>query len=92
MIFKVINDEHNRIVGMNLTIDAARKLAKKLNTNNKTDIFTINSQFDPPHRNGEEISEVIKREIKELLTDMINQHPNDASLGAAIRKYNNNTK
>jgi hypothetical protein len=84
---------------MNLTIDAARELAKKLNTNNKTDIFTINSQFDAgthefmlgPHRNGEEISEVIKREIKELLTDMINQYPNDASLGAAIRIYNQNT-
>jgi len=88
MKFKVINEEHNRIVGMNLAIDAARELAKKLNTNNKTDIFTINSQFDPPHRNGEEISEVIKREIKELLTNMIKKHPNDASLGAEIRKYN----
>ena len=86
MKFKVINEEHNRIVGMNLTIDAARKLAKKLNTNNKTDVFTINSQFDPPHRNGEEISEVIKREIKEFLTKMINKYPNDASLGAEIRK------
>ena len=86
MIFKVINDENKRAVATGLTIDAARKLAKKLNTNNKTDVFTINSQFDPPHRNGEEISEVIKREIKEFLTKMINKYPNDATLGAEIRK------
>ena len=100
MKFKVINEEHNRIVGMNLTIDAARELAKKLNTNNKTDIFTINSQLDKPYRaefissakrvahNGEEISEVIKREIKEFLDKMMKKYPNDATLGAEIRKYN----
>ena len=92
MIFKVINDENKRAVATGLTIDVARKIARSYNSKHKTDIFTISSQFDPPHRNGEEISGVIKREIKELLTDMINQHPNDASLGAAIRKYNNNTK
>jgi len=92
MKFKVINDENKRVVAMNLTIDVAREIAKAYNTKHKTDIFTINSQFDQPYKNGEEISEVIKREIKELLTDMINQYPNDASLGAAIREYNNNTK
>jgi len=92
MKFKVVNDENKRAVAMDLTIDVARKIARDYNNKHKTDIFTISSQFDPPHRNGEEISGVIKREIKELLTDMINQHPNDASLGAAIRKYNNNTK
>ena len=63
-------------------------IARSYNTKHKTDIFMISSQFDPPHRNGEEISEVIKREIKEFLTKMINKYPNDATLGAEIRKYN----
>jgi len=88
MKFKVINEENNRIIAMNLTIDVARKIARAYNTKHKTDIFTISSQFDPPHRNGEEISELIKREIKQFLTEMIKKHPNDASLGAEIREYN----
>ena len=88
MIFKVINDENKRAVATDLTIDVARKIARSYNTKHKTDIFTISSQFVPPHRNGEEISEVIKREIKEFLTKMINKYPNDATLGAEIRKYN----
>ena len=82
MKFKVINDENNRIIAMNLDIDEARKIARAYNKKHKTDIFTISSQFDLPHRNGEEISEVIKR----LLSDMINQYPNDASLGEEIRR------
>ena len=85
---------------MNLDIHEARKIARSHNAKQNTDMFTINSQLDKPYRaefissakrvahNGEEISEVIKREIKELLTNMINQYPNDASLGAEIRKYN----
>ena len=88
MKFKVINDENKRVIAMNLTIDVARKIAKAYNKKHETDIFTINSQFDPPHRNGEEISEVIKREIKQFLAEMIKKHPNDANLGAEIRKYN----
>lgn len=100
MKFKVINERKNRVVAMNLDIHEARKIARAHNTEHKSDIFTISSQLDKPYRaefissakrvahNGEEISEVIKR----LLSDMINQYPNDASLGAAIRKYNNNTK
>ena len=88
MKFKVVNDENKRAVAMDLTIDVARKIARDYNNKHKTDIFTISSQFDPPHRNGEEISEVIKREIKEFLDKMMKKHPNDASLGAEIRKYN----
>ena len=88
MKFKVINERKNRVVAMNLDIHEARKIARAHNAKQNTDMFTINSQLDKPHRNGEEISEVIKREIKELLTNMINQYPNDASLGAEIRKYN----
>ena len=88
MIFKVINDENKRAVATDLTIDVARKIARSYNTKHKTDIFMISSQFDPPHRNGEEISEVIKREIKEFLDKMMKKYPNDATLGAEIRKYN----
>ena len=100
MKFKVINERKNRVVAMNLDIHEARKIARSHNAKQNTDMFTINSQLDKPYRaefissakrvahNGEEISEVIKREIKELLTNMINQYPNDASLGAEIRKYN----
>ena len=96
MKFKVINDENNRIIAMNLTIDVARKIAKAYNKKNETDIFTINSQADyvarsgknhgSPYKNGEEMSEVIKIEIKQFLAEMIKKHPNDASLGAAIRE------
>jgi hypothetical protein len=103
MIFKVINDENKRVIAAGLTIDVARKIARSYNSKHKTDIFTISSQLDKPYRaefissakrvahNGEEISEVIKREIKEFLADMINHYPNDASLGAAIRIYQQNT-
>ena len=86
MKFKVINEENNKIIAMNLDIDEARLVARANNRKYKTDIFTISSQLEKPHRNAEEISKVIKREIKELLTNMINQYPNDASLGAAIRE------
>ena len=88
MKFKVVNEENDRIIAMNLDIHEARKIARAHNTEHKSDIFTISSQLDKPHRNGEEISEVIKREIKDFLTKLIKKHPNDASLGAEIRKYN----
>ena len=90
MKFKVINERTKEVVGSELDIHGARVLKRKYNTTEKVDYFYIQEQkeIDKPHRNGEEISKVIKREIKELLTNMINQYPNDASLGAEIRKYN----
>ena len=102
MKFKVINERTKEIVGSGLAIHGAREVAKKYNETEKVDYFYIKEQkeLDKPYRaefissakrvahNGEEISEVIKREIKELLTNMINQYPNDATLGAEIRKYN----
>ena len=90
MKFKVINERTKEVVGNGLAIHGAREVARKYNITEKVDYFYIQEQkeLDKPHRNGEEISEVIKREIKELLTNMINQYPNDASLGAEIRKYN----
>ena len=96
MKFKVINDENNKVIAMNLDIDVARKIARAYNKKHKSDIFTINSQADyvarsgknhgSPYKNGEEVSELIKREIKQFLAEMIKKHPNDASLGAAIRE------
>ena len=102
MKFKVINERTKEVIGSELDIHGARVLKRKYNTTEKVDYFYIQEQkeLDKPYRaefissakrvahNGEEISEVIKREIKELLTTMINQYPNDASLGAEIRKYN----
>jgi hypothetical protein len=87
MKFKVVNERTKEVVGSGLDIHGARVLKRKYNTTEKVDYFWIQEQ--KPHKNAEEISEVIKREIKELLTNMINQYPNDASLGAEIRKYNN---
>ena len=85
MKFKVINERTKEVVGSGLDIHGARILKRKYNTTEKVDYFYIQEQKDinEPHNNGEEISEVIKR----LLNGMINQYPNDASLGAAIRKY-----
>ena len=90
MKFKVINERTKEIVGSGLAIHGAREVAKKYNETEKVDYFYIKEQkeLDKPHRNGEEISEVIKREIKEFLDKMMKKHPNDASLGAEIRKYN----
>ena len=87
MKFKVVNERTKEVVGSGLTIHGAREVARKHNVTEKVDYFYITEQ--KLHKNGEEISKVIKREIKELLTNMINQYPNDASLGAEIRKYNN---
>tara|TARA_R100001143_G_scaffold62201_2_gene64841 strand:- start:130 stop:405 length:276 start_codon:yes stop_codon:yes gene_type:complete len=88
MKFKVINERTKEVVGSGLAIHGAREVARKYNVTEKVDYFYIKEQkeLDKPHNNGEEISKVIKREINELLTNMINQYPNDASLGAAIRK------
>jgi len=72
MKFKVINDENNRVIAMNLDIDVARKIAKTYNKKHKTDVFTISSQLEV--------------NMERLLNDMIKQYPNDADLGAEIRK------
>ena len=72
MKFKVINDENNRVIAMNLDIDVARKIARAYNKKHKSDIFTINSQLEV--------------NMERLLNDMIKQYPNDADLGAEIRK------
>jgi len=36
--------------------------------------------------NGEPVSYVIKREIQKFINKMVKDHPNDYSLGEAIRK------
>ncbi len=77
MKFKVINERTKEVVGSGLAIYGARELAKKYNVTEKVDYFYI-------------------KEEKELDLDslkyLIKKYPNDANLGAEIRKYNNNTK
>ena len=74
MKFKVINERTKEVVGSGLAIHGAREVAKKYNVTEKVDYFYI-------------------REEKEFDLDslkyLIKKHPNDANLGAAIRKYNN---
>ena len=71
MKFKVINEETKEIVERNLTIKEARKIAWGLNTSNKVDYFYISLE------KGIEL-----KDIKYL----INKYPNDADLGAEIRR------
>tara|TARA_R110000744_G_scaffold226381_2_gene344744 strand:+ start:720 stop:1001 length:282 start_codon:yes stop_codon:yes gene_type:complete len=92
MKFKVINDKSKEVIESNLTVMQAREMAWSLNKSEDVDHFYVSSKpEETPHRNGEVVSNVVKREIKELLSDMMNQYPNDASLGAAIRVYQQNT-
>ena len=77
MKFKVINEENDKIMAMNLDIHEARKIARAHNTEHKSDIFTISSQLEV---NMERLLNV--KSIKW----MIKQYPNDADLGAEIRK------
>ena len=74
MKFKVINERTKEVVGSGLAIHGAREVSKKYNVTEKVDYFYI-------------------REEKEFDLDslkyLIKKHPNDANLGAAIRKYNN---
>ena len=100
MKFKVINERTKEVVGSGLAIHGAREVARKYNVTEKVDYFYIKEQkeVDKPYRaefissvkrvahNGEEVSSVIKREIKQFLTKLIKKHPNDTSLGAAIRE------
>ena len=71
MKFKVINEETKEIVERNLTIKEARKVAWSLNTSNKVDYFYISLEKD-----------IKLKDIKYL----INKYPNDADLGAEIRR------
>jgi len=71
MKFKVINEKTKEVVERNLTIQAARKVAWSLNTSNEVDYFYISLE------KGIEL-----RDIKYL----INKLPNDAELGAEIRR------
>ena len=92
MKFKVINEESKRVMAMNLDIDEARSIARTNNKINKTDIFTISLQteeinYHPPHKNGEVVTELIDKEIRQFITIMTDNYPNDTDLGAEIRKY-----
>ena len=71
MKFKVINEKTKEIVERNLTIKEARKVAWNLNTSNKVDYFYISLEKD-----------IKLKDIKYL----INKYPNDADLGAEIRR------
>ncbi len=74
MKFKVVNERTKEVVGNGLAIHGAREVAKKYNLTEKVDYFYI-------------------KEEKELDLDslkyLIKKYPNDANLGAEIRKYNN---
>ena len=74
MKFKVINERTKEVVGSGLAIHGAREVARKYNLTEKVDYFYI-------------------KEEKELDLDslkyLIKKYPNDANLGAEIRKYNN---
>ena len=74
MKFKVINEKTKEIVERNLTIKEARKIAWNLNTSEKVDYYYISLE------KGIEL-----KDIKYL----INKYPNDASLGAEIRRLYN---
>ena len=83
MKFKVINERTKEIVGSELDIHGARVLKRKYNTTEKVDYFYIQEQrkIDKPHRNGEEISAVIKRLLnlklpKEITKDKVQQLEN----------------
>ena len=81
MKFKVINDKSKEVIESNLTVMQAREMAWSLNKSEDVDHFYVSSKpEETPHRNGEVV-----------LSDMMNQYPNDASLGAAIRVYQQNT-
>ena len=71
MKFKVINEKTKEIVERNLTIKEARKVAWNLNTSEKVDYFYISLEKD-----------IKLKDIKYL----INKYPNDADLGAEIRR------
>ena len=71
MKFKVINERTKEVVGSGLDIHGARVLKRKYNTTEKVDYFYIQEQ---------------KELDLDSLKYLINKHPNDASLGAEVRK------
>jgi len=71
MKFKVVNERTKEVVGSGLAIHGARELAKKYNITEKVDYFYISEE---------------KELDLDSLKYLINKHPNDASLGAEIRK------
>ena len=90
MKFKVINDNTGEVIKSNLTIYEARKISRELNAL-EVDYFYITcnqkEEVKDNVRNGEVVTELVDREIKQFITKMINEYPNDTNLGAAIRKY-----
>jgi len=77
MKFKVINERTKEIVGSGLAICAAREVAKKYNNIEKVDYFYIKEQ------NKNNIHKTLH------IQHLIEKCPNDANLGAEIRKYYN---
>tara|TARA_R110001583_G_scaffold33890_5_gene114185 strand:- start:899 stop:1123 length:225 start_codon:yes stop_codon:yes gene_type:complete len=71
MKFKVINERTKEVVGSGLAIQGAREVARKYNTTEKVDYFYIKEE---------------KEFDLDSLKYLINKHPNDASLGAEVRK------
>jgi GMP synthase PP-ATPase subunit len=90
MKFKVINDNTGEVIKSNLTIYEARKISRELNAL-EVDYFYITcnqkEEVKDNIRNGEVVTELVEREIQRFLSKLTNQYPNDANLGAAIRKY-----
>ena len=71
MKFKVINERTKEVIGSELDIHGARVLKRKYNTTEKVDYFYIKEE---------------KEFDLDSLKYLINKHPNDASLGAEVRK------
>ena len=101
MKFKVINNSTKKVAKSNLTIHEARKIAYDLNklevdyfyiTCNNIKISNVSEEDwigvgGGNIRNGEVVTELIEREIRQFITIMTNNYPNDTELGAEIRKY-----
>ena len=90
MKFKVINDNTGEVIKSNLTIYEARKISRELNAL-EVDYFYITcnqkEEVKDNVRNGEVVTELIDREIRQFITIMTDNYPNDTDLGAEIRKY-----
>ena len=71
MKFKVINERTKEVVGSGLAIHGAREVAKKYNVTEKVDYFYIQEE---------------KKLDLDSLEYLIKKYPNDADLGAAVKK------
>ena len=87
MKFRVIKEKTGEVIAEDLTIREARELAWGVDGDDKADHYISTQREEQPHRNGEVVSDVVDREIKSLLNRMMDQYPNDATLGSEIRKY-----